>query len=350
MIGNNAQGKTNLLEAVFFAAYGKSFRTTKDIELITYDGPFLRVFVEYEKENRIQTIEIMLRKDKQKQILYNGVPLKKTIDLIGCMNVVLFSPEDLRLIKGGPSERRRFIDREISHLNRVYMDNLLQYHKILNQRNQLLKQAQYKKSLIETIDLWDEQLLDVGMKIIKKRILYTEQLSKITKATHLKITDGKEHIELQYFSSIAEQSTLDYDKIAYGFREKLKKNIDKDIRYGYTQVGPHKDDLVILINGIDARKYGSQGQQRTAALSLKLSEIELIENEIGERPILLLDDVMSELDVTRQQMLMHAVKGLQTILTTTDINGLDQREMAPFKLIEIADGTVIESREVTHVD
>ncbi|MCK8060844.1 MULTISPECIES: DNA replication/repair protein RecF [unclassified Fusibacter] len=350
IIGDNAQGKTNLLEALFFAAFGKSFRTSKDQELIKDEEVYFKLHLDFFKNNRDQTIDLILKQDKAKQILLNGVPLKKISELIGSLNVVLFSPEDLRLIKGGPAERRKFIDREISNLNRMYMDNLINYHKILNHRNKLLKSAQFRKSLLDTIDVWDEQLVHYGVKVIMKRMDFIKKLSEVTATTHLEITDGKEILEIDYFTGMIEQSSFDYDRIVYGFKEKLKSCIDKDVKYGFTSVGPHKDDLIIKINGQDARKYSSQGQQRTAALSMKLSEITLIQNELGERPILLLDDVMSELDLTRRQMLMHAIKGLQTIITTTDLTGLDQDQMAPFQVVEIEKGAVLTCREVQHVD
>lgn len=350
VIGKNAQGKTNILEAVYFCAFGKSFRTTKDTELIKKGSVAFRIRIDFFKNNRDQIIDIIYRQDQKKQILLNEVPLKNIIELIGCINVVLFSPEDLKLIKGGPSERRRFLDREISHLSKRYIDDLVNYHKILNQRNKLLKSIFFKPSLKKSLDVWDEQLVQFGINVIRKRADFIDKLDKIAKITHKSLTYGKETISVQYFSSLMTHSTFEYDKIEIEFKKQLINAHEKDIKYGFTSIGPHKDDLIIKIDENDTRKYASQGQQRTAALTLKLSEIKVIEQEIGETPILLLDDVMSELDLERQSLLTQAIKGMQTILTTTDLQGLDQNQIAPFQLIEVEKGAILSCREVQSVD
>jgi len=350
IIGENAQGKTNLLEAVYFCAFGKSFRLSKDEDLIAQGAEAFRVKILFYKQGREQTIDIAYRKDSKKQVLLNGVPLKSLMELIGSLNVVLFSPEDLKLVKGGPSERRRFIDRELSHLNRRYMSDLIQYHRILNQRNKLLKSMQYKPQLKETLSVWDDQLANLGASIIVKRKKFIDQLGELAKLFHLQLTNNQEKIDLYYFTGIFEKSSFDYDKIVEEFKIQLSKFQDRDIKYGVTSFGPHKDDLVIEIDGKDSRKFASQGQQRTIALSLKLSQIKLVELEIGESPILLLDDVMSELDLKRQQQLIDSIKGIQTILTTTDLQGLDHKKMVPFSLTEISKGAVLSCREVEHDD
>lgn len=350
IIGQNAQGKTNILEAIYFCAFGKSFRTTKDIELIRKNSTAFRIKIVYFKNNREQIIDVIYRQDQKKQILLNEVPLKSIIELIGCINVVLFSPEDLKLIKGGPSERRRFLDREISHLSKRYIDDLVSYHKILNQRNKLLKTIYFQPNLKKSLDVWDEQLVHYGVNIIKKRADFINKLDNIAQITHKSLTYGKETISVQYFSSLIAHSKFEYDKIENEFKKQLVNSYEKDIKYGFTGIGPHKDDLIIKIDDNDTRKYASQGQQRTAALTLKLSEIKVIEQEIGETPILLLDDVMSELDLERQSLLTQSIKGMQTIITTTDLHGLDHNEIAPFQLIEVEKGAVLSCQEVRNVD
>ncbi len=348
--GDNAQGKTSLIEAIYLSSLGKSFKTSKDIELIKIGNTYFKINIYFYKDNRNQEIELILLQNKAKQIKLNGVPLNKYSELMGVLNVVLFSPEDLKMVKGGPSERRKFIDREMSHLDKRYMDDLINYHKVLDQRNKLLKNSKENKSLLDTLQIWDEQLATYGANIIVKRLLYIKKLSKHVNKTHLYLSDHKENVVLKYESTVLEKNEPIYDTIKGGIKEKLINNKNRDIKYGFTSVGPHKDDVNIIIDDCDARKYASQGQQRTIALSIKLSEIELIYGELGEKPILLLDDVMSELDINRQHMLMKIAKDVQTILTTTDLKGLNYIEIDKFRHIEIKNGTLLSSREVKYVD
>lgn len=338
--GLNGQGKTNILEAIFVAAFGSSFRTKRDKELIKKDATEAYIRADLNKSYGDYTIEYTLKKDLKKEIKVNKNHLKKRSELFGHLNVVVFSPEDLKLIKDGPSERRRFIDREISNLKKKYCADLIEYHRILSQRNALIKKARHNKNHLEMISIWDEQLAKVGTALILERNSFIEKLNKVSYALHLKITEEKEEIKLKYLPNIKVNS-LEYDKIYLEFLNRLTKQLSNDVDKGYTTVGPHRDDLDITINDIDVKTYGSQGQQRTAALSIKLSEIEIIYDEIGEYPVLLLDDVMSELDKKRQNDLLKSLKSLQTIITITDTATIIDKYLEEAKVIQIHDGKVI---------
>ncbi|MTI68440.1 MAG: DNA replication/repair protein RecF [Firmicutes bacterium] len=325
-LGNNAQGKTNLLESINISSLGKSFRTNKDKELINIDKGEAYIGLEVEKKDFNKLIEIKLEKNKAKRVKINRVELEKISEMIGVLNVVIFSPEDLKIIKFGPGERRNFLDTEISQLKPIYRYNLGKYNKILYQRNNLLKNIQYDKNKIKLIDVWDEQLTNIGSNIIINRLSFLENISNISKKIHKNITGDLETLNLNYLNSFPIKDIIDSENnikslkndIKNRFFDILKKNLNKDIEKGTTQIGPHRDDIEILINKKDARIFGSQGQQRTAALSLKLAEVELINNEIGEYPVLLLDDVLSELDVNRRKYLISTFKDIQTIITSTD--------------------------------
>ncbi len=318
-IGNNAQGKTNIIEAIYIAGFGKSFRTSKDKDLIKMDRDKTYAKIEGMRKYGNISIELKFWDKKKKEIKINGMSITKLSDILGSINVVIFSPEDLKLIKEGPSERRKFIDREISHINKKYYYNLTSYNKVLNQRNNLLKKIQYNKKYINTIDIWDEKLMEFGIEVILKRREFIGKINSLSRLMHRKITDGKEELEVKYLDNIKMDSKDKYEDIYEKYKTKLKKKLDKDIERGYTLIGPHKDDIGLYINNIDIRTFGSQGQQRTTALSLKLSEIEIAKGETGEYPILLLDDVMSELDSDRQNFLIKSLKNVQTFITTTDI-------------------------------
>ena len=339
-IGNNAQGKTNILESIYLSGFGKSFRTNKDKELININSEMAYVKVEGKKRYSDVSIELRLWNNKKKEIKTNGISLTKLSELLGNIFIVIFSPEDLKLIKGGPSERRRFIDREISHINKKYYHDIMSYNKVLMQRNNLLKRIAYNKNLLKTIDVWNEKLVEYGTGVILKRLEFINRLNALSRLMHRKITDGKENLEVRYLSNI-ELDNKSKDEISVNFKKKLEKKIDTDIKRGYTSVGPHKDDLGIYIDEKDIRVFGSQGQQRTAALSLKLSEIEIIKGEVGEYPILLLDDVMSELDINRQNFLIKSLKNVQTFVTITEI----PEPMIPLvkegNIFKISSGTVI---------
>ncbi len=302
--GENAQGKTNLLEAVYMCSSGRSHRTGNVGQLVRfgYDETHIRTFVI--RDNSADRIDVSIHRDKRKGMAVNGIPVKRMTDFFGNLNAVMFSPEDLRLVKGGPSERRRFIDMELCQLSRVYCHDLQNYYKVLKQRNNLLKTNGFDEKML---DIWDEQLCSYGEKIIEKRKIFTERLNEISREIHSDITDKREELMVQYKPNSRELA----EKLAFYRR--------MDISLGTTSCGPHKDDMLIFIDGNDSKLYGSQGQQRTAALSVKLAEIELVKAETGESPILLLDDVLSELDEKRQYFLMKSIGSIQAFITCTGV-------------------------------
>ncbi len=331
LYGNNAQGKTNILEAIYFCGTTKSHRGNKDKEIIRFGSEESHIRALFRKNNVDYQIDIHLRKDKSKGIAINGVKLKKAAELLGLANIIIFSPEDLSIIKNGPADRRRFIDAELCQLDKVYLYNLTNYNKIVNQRNNLLKDILIHPELRDTLDVWDSQLISIGSKIIERRRLFIDQMNSIIAGIHKSISGGKEEISIVY------EPNIDIE----GYEEKLKNHREKDIRYKLTSVGPHRDDFLININNMDTKKYGSQGQQRTAALSLKLAEIKLVERLTGSTPILLLDDVLSELDSNRQNYLLNNIKDIQTIVTCTGLDEFINSRIEINKIFKINEGTVI---------
>ena len=307
LYGDNAQGKTNILEAVYICATTKSHRSSKDVELIKMDEEEGHIKILIEKKGREHRIDIHLRKNKSKGIAIDGIPIKKASELFGVFNVIFFSPEDLNIIKNGPAERRKFIDMELCQLDKIYVYHLMNYNKILMQRNRLLKDLSFRQDLRETLDIWDRQLADYGSKIIKRRETFIQTIGEIMKPIHRKLTNEKEEIEIYYQKNCEEDCLY----------EKIVENREKDIRYKTTSVGPHRDDLLFFNQDMNIRIYGSQGQKRTVALSLKLAEIELVKNMIHDMPVLLLDDVMSELDSGRQNHLLNSIDQIQTLITCT---------------------------------
>lgn len=328
--GQNAQGKTNLLESIYIGATGRSHRTHKDKELIKFGETEAHIKLEVQKETIFDKIDIHLKNESKKGIAINNIPINKLGELFGYLNVVIFSPEDLGLIKQGPQERRKFIDMELCQINNVYYYNLSQYHKVLKQRNSLLKKITKNINLKDTLFVWDSQLIDFGIKIIQTRELFIKKLNTISKKIHCDITNNKENLELKYKPSV----------IIDEFKEKLEKNIDKDILYGTTCYGPHKDDLLFFINGVNARDFGSQGQQRTVSLSTKLAEIQLIEEEKNILPVLLLDDVLSELDKDRQRFLIRNIKNLQVIITCTGVEDILKNLDEEYNVFNVSNGKV----------
>lgn len=309
--GENAVGKTNILESIYLCSTTKSHRGSKDKEIIKFDKDETHIRLLFDKNEIEYQIDMHLRKDKPKGIAVNGVKLKKAAELLGIMNIILFSPEDLSIIKNGPADRRKFVDTELCQLDKVYLYNLSNYNKIINQRNNLLKDIAFHPELRDTLDIWDSQLVSLGKKIIDRRKRFIDELNEIIFEIHKSLTGEKENLVIKYSPNV------DIDD----FENKLLSNREKDIKYKLTSVGPHRDDFDFYINENDAKKYGSQGQQRTVALSLKLSEIKLIKNITGNTPILLLDDVLSELDSNRQNYLLNSIGDIQTIITCT---GLDE--------------------------
>ena len=328
--GDNAQGKTNILESMYVCATSKSHRGSKDREIIRFDNDESHIKVNVKKNDMNYRIDMHLKKNKPKGIAVNGIPIKRAVELFGILNIVFFSPEDLNIIKNGPGERRRFMDLELCQLDQIYLTDLAGYNHIVNQRNRLLKDLYMNPSLKETLDIWDMQMLQYGTKIIKKRKDFVRDLNQVIQDIHHNLTGGIEHLEVVY-----EPSTEAED-----FENVLKKNRERDIRMKMTSAGPHRDDLSFVVNGIDIRKYGSQGQQRTAALSLKLSEIYLVKEKIKDTPILLLDDVLSELDSNRQTYLLDCIHDIQTLITCTGLDDFVSNQFHINKVFRVIKGEV----------
>ena len=317
IIGNNAMGKTNLLESIYCCAIGKSPKTTKYKELIKMGKTNAYIKIVLERKYRDHIIEFYVDNKENKRIKIDGVPLSKLKDLIGYMNIIFFSPEEIKMIKEGPDERRKFINISLSQQSKTYLTSLYKYNEILANRNKLLKENFKDENIKEMLVIWDSQLAKEGAYVIKKRYEFVNKLSIAAKEAHKNLTDSKEDLELEYESIVKDEPIeIMQEKI----EKLLKDSVDKDINLQYTSVGPHRDDIAIVANNIDIRKFGSQGQQRTCALSLKLAEISLFEDEIKEKPILLLDDVLSELDATRRTKLMELSSELQTMITCTDFD------------------------------
>ena len=330
LYGDNAQGKTNILESIYVCATTNSHKGSKDKELIRFgeDEAHIRMFLT--KREMTHKIDMHLRKSKGKGIAIDGQKIKKAADLLGLCNVVFFSPEDLGIIKNGPAERRRFVDMELCQLDNFYLYNLNHYNKIVNQRNKLLKDMYMNPDLKETLTIWDMQLVSYGSKIIERRKLFVEQLNEIIYEIHKKLSGGREEIRIQY------EPDVELDE----FERKLKNSQDRDMRAKMTSVGPHRDDFSFLVGDVDIRKFGSQGQQRTAALSLKLSEIELVKRITKDTPVLLLDDVLSELDSNRQNYLLNSIGDIQTIITCTGLEEFVNNRFESNRVFKVSAGTV----------
>ena len=329
--GSNAQGKTNLLESIYIGATGRSHRTHKDKELIKFDKEEAHIRLDIQNDKISDRIDIHLKKDSKKGIAINNIAINKLGELFGYLNVVIFSPEDLSLIKQGPQERRKFIDMELCQINNIYYYNLSQYYKVLKQRNSLLKKILKDPSLKDTLFVWDNQLIEFGIKIIQARELFIKKLNNISKKIHMEITSNKENLEIKYKPNV----------LISEFKEKLEKSIDKDILYTTTSYGPHKDDILFFINNINVRDFGSQGQQRTASLSTKLAEINLIEDEKAVLPVLLLDDILSELDKDRQKFLIKNIKKLQVIITCTGVEDVLKNLDEEYNIFKVSDGNIL---------
>lgn len=330
LYGDNAQGKTNILEAIYVSATTKSHKGSKDKEIVNFNKEEAHIRTYLEKEDVEYRVDMHLRKNKSKGIAIDGQKIKKAADLLGLLNVVFFSPEDLAIIKNGPSERRRFADMELCQLDNFYLYNLNHYNKIINQRNKLLKDISFNPGLKETLNIWDSQLVSFGSKIIERRNLFTEQLCEIIGNIHNKLSGGKEELIVKYEPDVPIEE----------FENKMRENQEKDIRYKMTQSGPHRDDFSFIVNGIDIRKFGSQGQQRTAALSLKLSEIELVKKMTKDTPVLLLDDVLSELDSSRQNYLLNSIGEIQTIITCTGLDEFVNNRFEINRIFKVSNGVI----------
>ena len=339
-IGKNAQGKTNLLESIYLCATGNSFRTNRDKELINFYKNEAYVGANVNLNGAKKLIEIKLDRNRKKRIKINKVELNNLKELNSGLNVVVFSPDDLKIIKDGPFERRNFLDSSISQIRPVYKYNLNKYNKILYQRNNLLKSNKPKSYILTLLEIFDLQLAKVGAELILARKDFLNKLSKETEIIHEKLTLEDEKLTLNYICNV---DFLDYNKnqIEENFLKSLKYSFKKDLFTGNTETGPHRDDIEIKINGLDTRAFASQGQQRTIVLSIKLSQMEIIYKENGVYPILLLDDVFSELDEERRKYLSKSLSKMQTIITSTDLLGLEDLKDMDKSVFYIEDGTIM---------
>ena len=328
--GENAQGKTNILESVYLCGTTKSHKGSKDREMIRFDQEEAHIRMKLDRDGSSYSIDMHLKKNRPKGIAINGVPIRKAGELLGLGNFVFFSPEDLNIIKSGPGERRRFMDLELCQLSKVYLFQLSNYNKILNQRNKLLKEITFRPEYLDTLDVWDRQLVQYGERVIREREKFVGRLNKIIGGIHQRLSGGRETLVIHYEKNVEPEE----------FEARLTANRDRDLKLRTTQAGPHRDDLCFDIGGMDIRKFGSQGQQRTAALSLKLSEIELVKQEIKDTPVLLLDDVLSELDSNRQKYLLDGIHDIQTLITCTGLDEFVENRFEINKVFRVSDGVV----------
>ncbi|UCZ53257.1 DNA replication/repair protein RecF [Bacillus shivajii] len=342
IIGENAQGKTNLMEAIYVLAMAKSHRTSRDKELIRWDQPFAKVEGHLTNRNGPLQMEVVFS-NKGKKVKLNQLEKKRLSDYIGTCNIVMFAPEDLNLVKGSPQVRRRFLDMEMGQIHSVYLYYLSQYHKVLKQRNQWLKDVQQKKLEFNDtmLSVMTEQLIQSAVQVLVKRYAFIDKLQTWAEDIHRDISRGKEKLQIQYVPSCHVSEDMDLSTMVKTLEEVFHKKKDQEIQRGTTLVGPHRDDIQFLVNDRDIQMFGSQGQQRTTALSLKLAEIELIHEKIGEFPILLLDDVLSELDDHRQSHLLNTIQGkVQTFVTTTSVDGINHQTLREANMYVVNDGKV----------
>lgn len=342
LYGNNAQGKTNILEALYLVATTKSHRGVRDRDLIRFgqeEGHIRSVII---KRGIDYQIDIHLRKSRTKGIAINGQRIKRASELIGLLHIVFFSPEDLSIVKNGPAERRHFLDMELCQLDADYLYNLNHYNRIVEQRNKLLRQILDMPSLVSTIGIWNDELIEYGSKIINRRKRFIDELNTIIVDIHKELSGGKEKLTLLY----------EPDVTAENFADALHRVSEREKYTGSTMVGPHRDDFSFQCertendmsgNTIDLRRYGSQGQQRTCALSLKLAELKLVKRMIGEEPVLMLDDVLSELDTDRQNYLLNSLGGIQTFITCTGLDEFIRNRFEIDRLYQIREGKIIQT-------
>ena len=336
-IGDNAQGKTNVLESIYYSSFGKSHRTSKDKEIINWEAGEAYIKLHVARERLDKKIEIKVLKEGKKVISINSIKINKISQLLGNCNVVMFSPEDLKIVKESPGHRRRFLDMELCQLDGKYYYNLVQYNKVLLERNTVLKNRNIDESIL---DIYDQQLATFGNYIIRKRVDYINRLNFFGKDLHKDITSEKEDIQFEYITQVKSFNSLEADLV-----QLLKKNRQKDIDRHTTSVGPHRDDFFITINGVDTRSFGSQGQQRTSILTIKFSSLKIIKEITGENPVLLLDDVLSELDFKRKKYILTSISKVQTIITCTGIEDIKSYIDDKATIFYVKDGSVEVKRE-----
>ena len=330
LFGDNAQGKTNILESAYVSATTKSHKGSRDKEMIRFGEEEAHIRTVVCKKEQDFQIDIHLKKNRAKGIAINQLPIKKASDLFGILNIVFFSPEDLNIIKDGPAERRRFLDLELCQLDKIYLSDLTAYNKVLKQRNSLLKDMIYRPDLKDTLPIWDEQLVEYGKRIIRRRQSFIEELYEIVQEIHGNLSGKRELLTLKYEPNVE----------SIFFQDELVRASERDRKLCQTSVGPHRDAISFMLGDIDIRTFGSQGQQRTAALSLKLSEIELVKKSIGDTPVLLLDDVLSELDSNRQNYLLNSIHDIQTIITCTGLDEFIKNKFQIHRIFQVTDGHV----------
>ncbi len=333
LYGENAQGKTNILEALYMVSTTRSHRGVRDRDLVRFGQEEAHIRTELLKGDIDYRVDMHLRKMKSKGIAINGQRIRRASELVGLLHIVFFSPEDLGIVKNGPAERRRFMDLELCQLDASYLHDLNQYNRTLEQRNKLLKDIAQFPQLADTLDVWDGQLEEYGVRIIQRREKFLSQLIPVVEEIHGRLSGGREKLRLVYEPNTA----------ADEFGAKLRRSRDRDIAMRMTFTGPHRDDFTFFDGEIDLRRFGSQGQQRTCALSLKLSEIELVKELIGDRPVLMLDDVLSELDSGRQNYLLDTIGGNQTLITCTGLDEFVDHRFSIDRLYKIENGRVVMS-------
>ncbi|CDQ37849.1 MULTISPECIES: DNA replication/repair protein RecF [Virgibacillus] len=341
IIGENAQGKTNLMEAIYLLAFTKSHRTPREKELIKWEEEYAKIEGRITKRKQSFPLEIVIS-SKGKKAKLNRLEQKRLSDYIGALNVVMFAPEDLTIVKGAPQIRRRFIDMELGQIQPRYIYHLGQYQKILKQRNHVLKQLQRGVSRDTTmLHVLTEQLLDHAATLLERRFVFLDLLRKWASPIHHGISRQLEKLEIKYSPTIEVSEEANKENIETIYANKFNDIEAKEIERGTTLIGPHRDDLLFIVNNKNVQTYGSQGQQRTTALSVKLAEIELIYNEVGEYPILLLDDVLSELDDYRQSHLLNTIHGkVQTFVSTTSVDGINHETLEKAEIFQVEDGKI----------
>lgn len=332
-IGDNAQGKTNILESIYYCSIGKSPRTNKDKELINWNSEEAYIKLYVTKERLDKKIEIKIFKEGKKGININSIKINKISELMGILNVVIFSPEDLKIVKESPSFRRKFLDIELCKLSRKYYFNLVQYNKSLNQRNIILRKYNEKHEYM--LEVYDEQISKYGGAIVKVRDQYIKRLNDKGKPIHSDITSRSENIDFIYITSVKNIDNAEHELL-----NMLKTNRAKDFEKKATSIGPHRDDFNIKINGIDTKVFGSQGQQRTSVLTIKFASLEIVKEITGEYPVLLLDDVLSELDANRQKFILNSINNIQTFITCTGIGDIKKYLKDEAQLFKVRNGTV----------
>lgn len=341
LIGENAQGKTNLVESIYFLAMSRSHRSPRDRELIRWDSDFAKVNGQLIKKSHSVPLEIVLSK-RGKIAKMNHLEQRKLSDYIGQLNVILFAPEDLSLVKGSPSVRRRFIDMELGQMNKIYLHHLTQYQRVLKQRNHFLKKVKYdRKHDALYLDILTEQLATEGAEVLYHRYRFVKQLTKWAQEVQTDISNGKEELRISYKTTSSVSDKMSKEELLSQLQKDYEKAKEQEIDQGTTTLGPHRDDLVFYVNEKNVQTYGSQGQQRTTALSLKLAEIELMYEMTGEYPILLLDDVLSELDDSRQTHLLNAIQNkVQTFITTTSLDGVQMDLLQNPRIFKVENGEI----------